>query len=144
MSSIGKQTTETGVRYFIQLSPGENKQRPKIHLGAVSKKQAESAKVHIENLLKNNKTGAVMATATQEWLAGIPESLRERLEKLQLVEARGSKRWTVAAWTRNYIENRPDVKETTRRKWRDVESKLAAFFRNDCIGDVTVQHAKNF
>ncbi len=144
MSSIGKQTTETGARYFIQLSPGENKQRPKIHLGAVSKKQAESAKVHIGNLLANCKTGDVLRIATQEWLGGIPESLRERLEKLQLVETRGGKRWTVAAWVSQYITKRLDVKKTTVRKWRDVESKLAAFFRNDCIGDITVQHAKNF
>jgi len=144
MSSIGKQTTETGTRYFVQLSPGENKQRPKIHLGQVNRKQVESAKVHIETLMKSRKTGSVMAMATQEWLAGIPESLRDRLEKLQLVEIRGSKRWTVADWVSQYIAKRPDVKEATRRKWRDVESKLAAFFRNDCLGDVTVQHAKNF
>ena len=144
MSSIGKQTTDTGTRYFIILSPGENKQRPKIHLGAVTKKQAESAKVHIENLLKSNKTGLVLVTATQEWLTSIPESLRERLEKLRLVESRGGKRWTIAAWIRHYIESRPDVKEATRRKWRDVESKLATFFRGDCIGDATVQYAKNF
>ncbi len=144
MSSIGKQTTETGTRYYVQLSPGENVRRPKIHLGTVSKKQAESAKVHIENLLKSNKTGLVLTTATQDWLVGIPESLRDRLEKLGLVETRGGKRWTVAAWVSQYIAKRPDVKESTRRKWRDVESRLTAFFRNDCIGDVTVQHAKNF
>jgi len=144
MSSIGKQAMESGARYFIQLSPGENKQRPKIHLGQVTRKQAESAKVHIETLIASRKTGEVMRTATQDWLAGIPESLRERLEKLQLVETRGGKRWSVANWVSQYIAHRPDVKEATRRKWRDVESKLGAFFRNDCIGDVTVQHAKAF
>ena len=143
MSSIGKQTTETGTRYFIFLSPGENKQRPKIHLGAVSKKQAESAQAFIDDLIANCKTGE-LKLATREWLAGIPESMRERLEKLQLVEIRGGKRWTVAAWVRHYIESRPDVKAATLRKWRDVESKLGAFFRNDTLSDVTVQHAKNF
>ena len=143
MSSIGKQTTETGTRYFIFLSPGENKQRPKIHLGQVNRKQAESAKGYIEDLIANCKTGK-LKTATQEWLAGIPESLRERLEKLRLVEIRGGKRWTVASWVSNYITKRPDVKEATKRKWRDVESKLGAFFRNDTLSDVTVQHAKNF
>ncbi len=144
MSSIGKQTTENGARYFIQLSPGENKQRPKIHLGKVTRKQAATLQTHIESLIKNRRTGAVITTATQEWLAGIPESMRDRLEKLQLVEIRGGKRWTVANWVSQYIAKRSDVKETTQRKWRDVERKLAAFFRNDCLSDVTVQHAKNF
>jgi integrase len=144
MSSIGKQKTESGTRYFIQLSPGENKRRPKIHLGPVTLKQAESAQTHIETLIAARKTGKVMPTVTQEWLVGIPESLRDRLEKLRLVEVRGGKRWTVADWVSQYITKRPDVKAATRRKWRDVESKLAVFFRNDCIGDVTVQHAKNF
>ena len=144
MASIAKTKTETGVRYYIQLSPGENPHRLKIHLGKVTRKQAESAQTHIETLIATRKTGKVMPAATQDWLIGIPESLRERLEKLQLVETRGSKRWTVAAWVSQYIVKRTDVKEATRRKWRDVESKLAAFFRNDCLSDVTVQHAKNF
>jgi integrase len=144
MSSLGKQIIETGTRFFIQLSPGENKQRPKIHLGQVARKQAETAQTHIETLIASRKTGGVIATATQEWLANIPESLRERLEKLKLVEARGGKRWTVASWVSNYIDKRPDVKKATKRKWQDVEKKLLAFFRYDCIGDITVQHAKNF
>ncbi|MFA5300693.1 MAG: phage integrase SAM-like domain-containing protein [Lutibacter sp.] len=144
MSSIGKQTIETGIRFFIQLSPGENKQRPKIHLGQVTRKQAETAQTHMETLIASRKTGGVVATATQEWLANIPDILRERLEKLKLVEARGGKRWTVANWVANYIDKRPDVKKATKRKWRDVEKKLLAFFRFDCIGDITVQHAKNF
>ena len=85
-----------------------------------------------------------MPSATQEWLGDIPDSLRERFEKLSLVEAKAKSRWTVSAWIADYIAKRPDVKEATRRKWRDVEGKLAVFFKDDTIGDVTVQHAKAF
>jgi len=144
MASLTKQKTDTGTRYNIQLSPGEDERRPKIHLGAVTGRQAQSALSHIETLLKCRKTGDVMPTATQEWLNGIPDGLRSRLEKLALVEIRAKNRWTVAAWVADYIARRPDVKEGTRRKWRDVQGKLAAFFRNDTIGDVTIQHAKAF
>jgi integrase len=144
MASIVKQSTANGTRYFIQLSDGEDVRRPKIHLGAVTRKQAESALTHIETLLKDRKTGAVMPTATQEWLGGIPDGLRERFEKLSILSATTKSRWTVSVWVADYIAKRPDVKEGTRRKWRDVEGKLAVFFKNDILDDVTVQHGKAF
>ena len=144
MASTVKQSTTDGTRYFIQLSPGENVQRPKIHLGAVTRKQAKDALTHVETLLKSRKTGSVMPLATQEWLVGIPDGLRERFEKLGLVKAKAKSRWTVSAWIADYIAKRTDVKEATRRKWRNVEDKLAIFFKDDTIGDVTVQHAKAF
>ena len=46
-----------GVRYSIQLSPGENEARPKISLGKVTKKQAETAKRNIEKLINCRNTG---------------------------------------------------------------------------------------
>jgi integrase len=151
MSSIGKQTTETGTRFFIKLSPGESKQRPEIHLGNVLKKQAQAVQTHIDELLRHRKCSGNIAQSTQEWLVGIPESLRDRLEKLQLVKVREGKTinrmdkgWTVANWIKHYIESRPDVKLSTKRKWEDVENRLAAFFRDDFLGDITVEYAKNF
>ena len=72
------------------------------------------------------------------------DGLRIRLEKLGLVERSGKSRWTVSAWVADYISKRPDVKESTRRKWRDIEGKMKAFFQNDSLGDVTQQTAKNF
>ena len=145
MASVGREKAETGVRYYIQLSPGEDQGRAKIRLGRVTKRQAESAKTHIENLIASSKTGTVIPPATQQWLSDAPESLRDRLEKLQLVSPRNAgKHYTVAEWVGRYISKRPDVKESTRRKWHDVEQKLSAFFRGDYIEDVTVQAGKDF
>ena len=144
MSSIAKQTTTTGARYFIKLSAGENAQRPKIHLGAVSRKDAEAAQNNIDSLIQARKTGRVISPAVQEWLSGIPDGLRARLEKLGLIESRAKSGWTVSGWVADYIAKRPDVKEGTRRKWRNVEGKLAAFFRTDAVEGITVQAAKNF
>lgn len=130
-----------GLRY-VQLSPGENPQRPKISLGRCTLKDARTARDNIEALA--NRVGAEIATSTQEWLERIPEGLRVRLERLGLVETRSGSRWTVQAFIADYIERRTDVKGATRRKWKDVESKLNAFFRGDNIGNVTAQQAKNF
>lgn len=136
MSAIGKQKNG---RYLIQLSSGENEQRPKIHLGKVTRKQAETARMHIENLIR----GTDLQEAA-EWLKNKPECLRKRLEKIGLFRRKNERRWTVSEWVTHYIDSRPDVKEATKRKWRDVEGKLNTFFKKDFIEDVTVQHAKNF
>ena len=144
MASVIKIKRDKGMVYFIQLSDGENAQRPKFSLGRCGYKDAQTACNHIENLLKANRTGGELATSTQEWLNKIPDSLRVRLERLGLVEVRSGSRWTVAAFVADYIKKRTDVKPATRRKWEDVESRLNAFFRSDTIADVTVQQAKSF
>ena len=52
MSSITRNKTESGIRYYIQLSPGEDPKRPKIALGRVSRKSANTAKTHIEKVIE--------------------------------------------------------------------------------------------
>lgn len=140
MASVFK--TQAG--YGVKLSPGENTQRPKIALGKATKKDALSAKAHIERLVSRCKTGQELAPSTAEWLSGITDGLRIRLEKLGLVEPAAKSRWTVRAWVADYIKHRTDVKPITIRHFRDAERKIVAFFQDDSIGDVTVQHAKNF
>ena len=136
-------STKNGLRY-VQLSPGENPQRPKISLGRCTLKDARTARDNIENLITANRTGAEIATSTADWLNRTPEALRVRLERLGLVEARSGSRWTVAAFIADYISKRTDVKQTTLVRYRDAERKMAAFFQKDNIADVTVQQAKNF
>jgi integrase len=136
-------STKDGLRY-IKLTAGENPKRPKIGLGRCSKRDAQTARNHIRNILKSNRTGGDLAPATQDWLCKLPEGLRVRLERLGLVEACSGSRWTVKAFIEDYIKRRTDVKEGTRRRLHDVEAKLNAFFQEDYIGDVTVQQAKNF
>ena len=85
-----------------------------------------------------------MDTATAEWINRLTPSIRKRLEHLKLLEPLADNKITVAEWVSKYIKRRPDVKEATRRKWRDVERKLNAFFRKDRLADVTVQQAKAF
>lgn len=139
MAALNKVKGRNGTIYHVQLSPGEDAQRPKISLGRCTLKDARTARDRINDLLKSNRTSGTLALATQDWLNRIPEALRVRLERLGLIESRRGSRWTVEAFIADYIKRRTDVKDATRRKWKDVESKLNAFFRGDNIGDVTVQ-----
>jgi len=93
----------------------------------VTAKQADTAKRNIENLIKCKNTGAVMSTAIQEWLNDISDGLRKRLKFLGIIEQTDKKRYSLLEWVHCYIDNRPDVKETTRRKWRDVEENWQLF-----------------
>ena len=79
--------TEANGRRLIQLSEGEHTQRPKIRLGKVTKRDAESTRVHIENLLRSKKVGTTIPPATAEWLSKIPDSLRKRIEKYELIDS---------------------------------------------------------
>lgn len=144
MASLNKTKGKNGTSYFVQLSPGEDPQRPKISLGRCTLKNARDARDRINDLLKSNRTSGTLSLSTQDWLNRLPDSLRIRLERLGLVEARSGSRWTVEAFIADYIKRRTDVKGATRRKWKDVEGKLKGFFRGDNIGDITVQQAKNF
>ena len=145
MASIIRKTTKTGVRYDIQLSPGENESRPKISLGGISKKQADTAKRNIENLIKCKNTGVVISPAAQEWLDGIADGLRKRLEVLKIIDPKDKgQSFTVAEWVKRYINSRPDVKARTKSNWQNAAKKLSAFFRDQLISEVTVQEAKNF
>jgi integrase len=145
MASVIRKRTKTGRRYDIQLSPGEKESRPKISLGKVTAKQANTAKINIETLIQCGDTGAVMPPAVQDWLKGISDGLRKRLEVLSIIEPKDKgQSFTVDKWIQRYIDKRPDVKPRTKEKWRDVESKLTTFFRGQFINEVTVQQAKDF
>jgi integrase len=144
MASVIRKQTKTGVRYDVQLSPGENEARPKISLGGINKKQAETAKTNIESLINCNNTGSVISPAVQEWLNGISDGLRKRLRVLGVINSDRSQSFTVAEWVQAYIQKRTDVKAGTKKKWQDVESKLTAFFRGQLIDGITTRHAKDF
>ena len=148
MASIVRKKTKTGVRYDIQLSPGENESRPKISLGDVNKKQAGTAKTNIENLIKCKNTGGVISPAVQEWLNGITDGLRKRLEVLSIIEPNNKgQEFTVAEWVDKYIEIRESDKGTkadTVRKLENVARRLSVFFKNDKLKDISVFQAKAF
>ena len=148
MASIVKRKMKTGVRYNIQLSPAENKLRPAISLGQVTKQDALTARLHIKNLLKRKDTGADISTVTQEWLDGLTDGLRKRLENLNLIEPKiKSQNITASEWIKKYIRMRQTDKGTkvdTIRKLKNVEKRLSLFFKTEKLNEITVFQAKAF
>jgi integrase len=145
MASIIRKKTKTGIRYNIQLSPGENASRPKICIGKVTAKQAETLKINIENLIKCKNTGAVISPLIQEWVNGLTDGLHKRLETLNIIEPRNKGRsFTIEEWTKSYIDSRPDVKTRTKENWQNAANKLTAFFRGQFIDEITVRQAKDY
>ena len=138
--------TESNGRRLIQLSPSEHPSRPKIRLGKVNKRDAETARVHVENLIRGRVTGATCPPATAEWLAGVPASVRRRLERFGLI-ARQERREcpTLAEWLQGYVDGRPDVKQATTTVYGHTRRNLLAFFgKAKWIDEITCGDADAF
>ena len=145
MASIVKSKTKAGIRYAIQLSAGENDKRPKIALGKVTKRQADTVKINIENLIKCKNMGDVMPSAVQEWISGISDGFRRRLEVLSIIKPRNNgNSYTVAEWTDRYIKSRTDIKGRTQDRLRNAANKLSVFFKGQHLGNVTIQQTKDY
>lgn len=83
MASISHEK-KTG-RRAVQFVGGDGKRRT-VRLGKASKRQAETAKGYIEDLVACKTTGTAPKGTTAEWLAGLPDVIRGRLERVGLVE----------------------------------------------------------
>ncbi len=149
MASVEKRKDGCKVTYRIRLSEGEHPDRPRIGLGAVTKKEALSVRGFIENLVSYCNTGKELKPATQDWLNRIRPSVRKRLESLGLVEptADGTEPFTVDTWCKHYIamrENDGQTKADTVRKLENVGRRLSLFFKGIPLESVTKLDAKNF
>ena len=83
----------------MQLTPNEHQKRPKIRLGKVMKREAENARLNIEQLIKSKVTGGALPSATATWLVNLPSPFRKKLEKISLVELQEAcERFLVKEW----------------------------------------------
>ena len=119
--------------------------RPRVRLGRVTMKQAETAKRFIEDLVACKVTGDAPKNATAEWLAGLPDTIRRRVERAGLVEPQDRREHpTLSEWVRRYIEGRTDVKPGTRINLEQVENDLVGFFADKRLDTITPGDAEDF
>ncbi len=123
-----------GSRY-IKFSSGETpaiagkSDRPKITLGKVTQKQAETMQRHIEHLCRARKTGTAAPNTTAEWLESLSDTMWKRLERVGLVDARqGKHQLTLSEWISQYTARRKDVSAGTLRIWGNATRNLKAYF----------------
>jgi len=132
--SYDKKTGRRVVRFV-----GDDGKRRSVRLGDVSKRQAETAKGYIEDIVACKATGSSPKGTTAEWLAGMPDAIRRRIESVGPIELQERRECpTVAAWVATYIESRKDVKDSTRVKYGQAKGRLLAFFGPDKrLDDIT-------
>lgn len=143
MASISHDKT-TG-RRTIQFVGPDGKRRS-IRLGKVNKKQAETAKLFVEDLLTAKTTGTSPKPVTAEWVSGLPRTLRTRLERTGLIlpEER-SECPTLGEWLGTYIRGRRDVKAGTATFYGHTKRNLLDFFgQNRPLGAITPGDADEF
>ncbi len=124
-------STTKGGKRLIQFADGDGV-RKTIHLGKTTKKQAESARRFVEDLIASRTMGSAPADTTAEWVANLPEAMRGRLERVGLVEPqKGRDRPTLGEWLAEYVDGRQDVKASTMLVYGHTRRNLLAFFGED-------------
>ena len=99
MASI---TREGNGRRTIQFVAPDKKRRS-IRLGKASQRTAEAVKVRVEHLVASRNTGHALDDETSRWVAGLDDTLREKLAAVGLV--RSVETATLGAFIENYIAN---------------------------------------
>ena len=131
---------------MIELSPGEHQARPRIRLGKVSAHQAATAKFHIEKLITSKGISGALEPVTIAWLAGLPDRLRRRLERIGLVAAKErSNVPMLGKWLDEYAASRKDVKPATATVYSHTVRNLKTFFGAEKpIDEITPGDADGF
>ena len=125
MASISK--TRKGITeiYFFD---GDGK-RHRITLGRTSRKQAETTKLRIEQLLQDQCLGTPHDPGLMEWICGLRETMRTRLEALGLIEA-APKAITLGGLIDKFLSAR-QVKEGTMAAYKQATDSLIRHLGKD-------------
>jgi len=115
---------------------GADGERQGIRLGKVSKRTAESVKVHVERLVMASITGFPIEDETARWIAGLESVMLAKLENVGLIQAK-ERRCTKADapqlvnFIDDYIASRVDVKTGTREIYQQIRRNLIEHFGAD-------------
>ncbi len=147
MAGIGKRSNgKWFVRYVDQAG-----KRHTIGLDSKSERKAGKAKLAIEDLLVEKKTGQGIDPETKVWLDRLKDTLRQKLLAKGLIGSpraacgKQPKVVTVGSMLTDYISKRNDVKPATKVNWRHTKRNLLTFFGSDKpLCEITAGDAKDF
>lgn len=101
-----------------------------IHLGKISKKQADSFQDRLESLITSKRTGRAVDTSVAEWLNNLDERIATKLVTWNLIKPRSNVvSPTVTDFVAGYIAGREDVKPQTTVNHRQAERFLTEFLQ---------------
>lgn len=129
MASLATDTRPGSWRILFVAPDGARKT---LRLGRTNRRSAESVLRHVEALLSAKLANQSPARETAAWLGGVGGALRDRLERLGLVEP-GPDRAApkLAPFVDGYIAERVDVKPCTRIVFDQARRRLLDFFGPD-------------
>lgn len=126
----GKQNGHRAIQF---IDPAKN--RKTIRLGKVTQKDAESVKLKIEKLVSAKITGHVPDPETASWLAGLDDTLHQRIVAAGLAQERipaepvnEVQPIPLGQFFEDYIENRKHLKERSRSLIRQAKQSLVDYF----------------
>jgi integrase len=122
MASI---SNEPNGRRTVQFVDTDGRRRS-VRLGKVSKRQAETVRARIEELIASRATGQGYPPELTAWLDEAGDQLHERLTAAGLVKAR--QRQGLADFIDGYIARRTDTKPSTRTVYTRARRHLVAHF----------------
>tara|TARA_R110002072_G_scaffold302354_1_gene484869 strand:- start:45804 stop:47144 length:1341 start_codon:yes stop_codon:yes gene_type:complete len=135
MASVGKEPGRNGykIRFYDFDNRGQKKRRQTIWLGGFSKRQAETVKGHVEQLLAATAAGVAPDIQTARWLGSIGQELRKKLVKVELIAPTADDRGpvTLGPFLADYVAHRRDVKASTQLCYRRAVTCLVEFFGVD-------------
>jgi integrase len=123
MATIGN---DTNGRKRILFVAGDGS-RKTIRVGKATTRQAEAFKLKVEALIGSTITGSVDDEVSR-WLAGLPDSLHNRLAAVGLVKPRNASNAALGGFIDAFIAGRPDMKLHTLLNMRQVRRWLVDFF----------------
>ena len=115
-----------GVCKTLRLRYQLNGRKPAISLGKVSKKLARQFQRYFEQLLEYHSVGAAIPPDLIKEADRLDAKIRDQLiEKGMLPVGLGG---TLNEFVSDYIDSRRNVKEATKRKWRNEHERLIRYF----------------
>lgn len=129
MASLANDPSGTKRILFVD---GDGK-RKSLRLGKMSKRQAETIKHHLEDLLSAKLSASTPSDKTGRWLAEIEDSLREKLANLSLAESREKR---VSPPLKQFVEglkaSKGNLKPNTIKNYDQTIRRLVDYFGEDC------------
>ena len=120
MASLYKTVGKRGTTWTIEFFDSD-KNRKRIRLGKVAKRQGESIKARVETLVAARITGTAPDDDTSRWLVEQDQAMREKLAAVGLID--GPKRSTLGPFLDDYIAKRKALVDAGKLKPRTVRNE---------------------
>jgi len=108
---------------------GIDGKRRSLRLGKVNKRQAETVRAYVEDLVAALITGHAPSDETNRWITNLPDLWRDRLAAVGLIAAwERTEQLTLKPFLDRYMETRADIKPSTRVALGQTIRYLTEFF----------------